>query len=69
MTDPTLERLPSSADFYQNTILPCVSEKRYKDKGGQFSVTRGEVGGDNGGKGGRVFRNVYKGHMDKTKVG
>ena len=29
-------------------------------------VTRGEVGGDNGG---RVFRNNYKGHMDKTKVG
>ena len=22
-----------------------------------------------GGKGGRVFRNNYKGHMDKTKVG
>ena len=22
-----------------------------------------------GGKGGRVFRNYYKGHMDKTKVG
>ena len=30
--------------------------------------TRGKVGGDNGGgKGGRVFRNNYKGHMDKTK--
>ena len=25
------------------------------------------MGGDNGGKGGRVFRNSYKGHMDKTK--
>ena len=25
------------------------------------------MGGDNGGKGGRVFRNNYKGHMDKTK--
>ena len=22
-----------------------------------------------GGKGGRVFRNIYKGHMDKTTVG
>ena len=22
-----------------------------------------------GGKGGRVFRNIYKGHMDKTKGG
>ena len=31
------------------------------------TVTRGEVGGDNGEKGGRVFRNNYKGHMDKTK--
>ena len=27
------------------------------------------MGGDNGGKGGRVFRNYYKGHMDKTKGG
>ena len=32
-----------------------------------MTVTRGEVGGDTGGKGGRVFRNNYKGHMDKTK--
>ena len=29
-----------------------------------LTLTRGEVGGDNGG---RVFRNYYKGHMDKTK--
>ena len=30
--------------------------------------TRGKVGGDNGGgKGGRVFRNNYKGHIYKTK--
>ena len=29
-----------------------------------LTVTRQEVGGDNGG---RVFRNNYKGHMDKTK--
>ena len=25
--------------------------------------------GENGGKGGKGFRNYYKGHMDKTKVG
>ena len=25
------------------------------------------MGGDNGGKQGRVFRNNYKGHMEKTK--
>ena len=25
------------------------------------------MGGDNGRKGGRVFRKNYKGHMDKTK--
>ena len=31
-----------------------------------LTVTRGEGGGDNGG---RVFRNYSKGHMDKTKVG
>ena len=34
-----------------------------------LTVTRGEVGGDNGGKQGRVFRNNYKGHMEKTKEG
>ena len=27
------------------------------------------MGQDNGGKEGRVFRNNYKGHMDKTKGG
>ena len=32
-------------------------------------ATRGEVGGNYGGKKGRVFRNKYKGRMDKTKVG
>ena len=35
----------------------------------KLTVTRGEVGGNNGGKGKRVFRNNYKGHMDKTKWG
>ena len=36
-----------------------------------LSVTRGEVGEVNGGgeEGGRVFRNNYKGHMDKSKGG
>ena len=33
----------------------------------KITVTRGEVGGDNGGEGGRDFGNRYKGHMDKTK--
>ena len=33
----------------------------------KLTVTRVEVGGDNGGNGGRVFRNIYKGHVDKTK--
>ena len=33
------------------------------------TVTRGEGGGGNGRKRGRVFRNIYKGHMDKTKGG
>ena len=33
-----------------------------------LTVTRGEVGGDNG-AGGRVFRNNYKGQMVKTKEG
>ena len=27
------------------------------------------MGGDNAGEGGRIFRNNYKGHMDKTKRG
>ena len=34
-----------------------------------LTVTRGGLGGDNVGKKGRIFRNNYKGHMDKTKVG
>ena len=34
-----------------------------------LTVTREEVGGNNGGKKGRVFRNMYKGHMDKAKGG
>ena len=34
-----------------------------------LTLTREEVGGDNGGRRGRVFRNNYKGHMDKTKEG
>ena len=33
------------------------------------TVSRGEVGGHNGGNGGRVFKNNYKGHMDKNKGG
>ena len=32
-------------------------------------MTRGERGRDNGGKGGRVHRNNYKGHMDNNKGG
>ena len=32
-----------------------------------LTVTRGEAGGDNGWE--TVFRNIYKGHMDKTKWG
>ena len=31
--------------------------------------TRREMGGDNVGKEGRVFRNNYKGHMDKSRRG
>ena len=34
-----------------------------------LTVTGREEGGDNGDKGGRDFKNNYKGHMDKTKVG
>ena len=30
--------------------------------------TRGEVGGDNGGKTGRLFRNIYKGHMYRSFI-
>ena len=35
----------------------------------KLTVTREEVGGDNAGKGGRVVRNIYKGHIDKAKGG
>ena len=34
-----------------------------------MTVTRGEVGEDKKGKRGRVFRNNYKGRLDKTKGG
>ena len=34
-----------------------------------LTVTRGEVGEDNGGKGGRVFRNNYRGHRAETGEG
>ena len=40
--------------------------KKIKNK---LTITRGEVEQDNGAKGGRVFRNIYKGYMEKTKVG
>ena len=35
----------------------------------KWTVTRGEMGEVVRGKGWRVFRNNYKGHMDKTKEG
>ena len=35
----------------------------------KLTVTRGEVGVDKGGEGGRVFRHIYKGHKNKTKQG
>ena len=38
-------------------MLALLISKRIRDKG----IMRG--------KGGRVFRNDYKGHMDKTKAG
>ena len=34
-----------------------------------LTVIRGEVGGEDGGKWERDFRNSYKGHMDITKRG
>ena len=36
----------------------------------KLTISRGEVGGDNEGRGrGRVVRNMYKGLMDKAKGG
>ena len=43
--------------------INCTSVKN------KLTVTGGDVGGYHGGKGRRVFRNNYKGHMDKTKKG
>ena len=34
-----------------------------------LTVTRGEVEGDNEWRGGSIFRNNYKGHIDKTNEG
>ena len=50
-----------------------ISQKKLRTRDieikNKLTVTRGEVGGDNGGGGRRVFRNIYKGHMDKTQMG
>ena len=35
----------------------------------KLTVTKGEVGEIMVGKQGRVFRNMYKGHMDKMEEG
>ena len=35
----------------------------------RLTVTRGDRGGDNRGKGQRVYRNNFKGHMDNNKGG
>ena len=35
--------------------------------GNKLTITRGEAGEDNGGKRGRVLRNMYKGPIDMNK--
>ena len=42
------------------------------DTKNKLTVTRGDIGGDNGagsGEGEGLSRNMYKGHMDKAKKG
>ena len=51
--------------FLHNFAFVTIENKRTN---GQM-VTRGVVGGDNEGKVGEGFQNIYKGHMDKTKSG
>ena len=46
-----------------NSIINKYIKKKKKKKN-NLTVTRREGGGDNVG---RVFKNYYKGHMDKTK--
>ena len=48
----------------------CILTRDIESKN-KLTVTRGEAGGDTGvrGKGRRVFRNIYKGHRDKSKGG
>ena len=45
-------------------LYKCTIDIEIKNK---QTVTRGEVGGDNWGKGGKLSRNMYKGHMHKAK--
>ena len=53
-------------DPLPHTIYKSERTLEVKNK---LTVTTGDVGGDNEGKGGREVRNMYKGHMDKTKGG
>ena len=47
----------------------CVNITRDIEIKNKLTVSRGKVGGDNGGKRGRAFRNICEGHTDKAKGG
>ena len=59
-------QIPYDFTYQWNLITSKQNITRDIETKNNLTVTRGEMGGDNGGKR-RVFRNNYKGHMDKTK--
>ena len=63
-------QMPYDLTYKWNLINKTNKQAKYNQSQWnkeQTDITRGEVGGDMGGKRGCVFRNMYKGHMDKIK--
>ena len=63
------EQLGEYWDNYNRTTIKKIKKYITRDTEikNKWTVTGGEVGGYNRGKGGGVVRNMYKGHMDKIK--
>ena len=68
MTQKITGSIPSQAQAWVSGQVPSAMRVACER---QLTVTRGmgEMGGDSGEKRRRFFRNIYKGHMDKTKSG
>ena len=56
-------------DLKQINKNPGRENSKFVQNNDVIKNPEGRWDGTMGGKGGRVFRNIYKGHMDKTKGG